>query len=89
MKPQRALIFIDGSNFYFKLKDLNLHNLLSFNFSAFANSLIGNDTLIAATYYVGAVRTDGTAKTQALFNNRRRLFAHHKNHKVSIRLDIC
>ena len=86
MKPTRALIFIDGSNFYFKLKDLNLHNLLSSNFSSFAKSLIGSNTLAAATYYVGAVRTDGTPKTQELFNSQRRLFAHLKEHKIQYSL---
>lgn len=86
MKPKRALIFIDGSNFYFKLRDLHLHHLLTFDFSAFARSLTGSDPLAAATYYVGAVRTDGTAKTQELFNNQRRLFAHLKKHDVQYSL---
>jgi hypothetical protein len=82
MKPNRALIFIDGSNFYFKLRDLQLHDLLNFDFFSFAQSLIGNNSLITATYYVGAVRTDGTAKTPELFNNQRRLFAHLRKHQV-------
>jgi len=76
MPPERASILIDGSNFYFKLRDLNLHQLLTFNFSQFATSLIGNRTLVNTTYYVGAVRTDGTAKTQHMFNHQRQLFAH-------------
>lgn len=80
MTTNRALILIDGSNFYFKLRDLQLHNLLSFNFSLFAKSLIGNNTLVSATYYVGAVRTDKTRKTQELFNNQRKLLAHLKKH---------
>jgi uncharacterized LabA/DUF88 family protein len=81
MKPHRALIFIDKSNFYFKLRDLQLHNLLKFNFSSFAKSLISSNTLVAGNYYVGAVRTDGTPKTQELFNNQRKLFAHLKRHQ--------
>jgi hypothetical protein len=32
------------------------------------------------------VRTDGTAKTQELFNNQRRLFAHLKKHQVQYSL---
>jgi hypothetical protein len=65
---------------------MRLHNLLSFNLSSFAISLIGSNTFAAATYYVGAVRTDGTPKTQELFNNQRRLFAHLKKHNVQYSL---
>jgi NYN domain len=55
---------------------VNLHHLLTFNFAQFAHSLVGTRPLLKATYYVGAVRTDGTAKTQHLFNHQRQLFAH-------------
>ena len=75
------LTLIDGSNFYFKLRDLQLHNLLNFNCLSFTKSLIGSNTLLSANYYVGAVRTDGTTKTQELFNNQRKLFAHLKSHQ--------
>ncbi len=82
MKPERVIILIDGSNFYFKLRDIRLHKLLSFDFTRFAQSLTGKDTLANATYYIGKVRTDGTAKTQELFNNQRKLLAHLRKHKV-------
>ena len=81
MKQERAIILIDGSNFYFKLRDLKLHQLLTFDFSSFARSLIGKSGLVAATYYVGKVRTDGTEKTQQLFNKQRKLLAHLKKHQ--------
>ncbi len=86
MPPERASILIDGSNFYFKLRDLNLHQLLTFNFSQFATSLIGKRALVQASYYVGAVRTDGTAKTQQLFNHQRQLFAHLRKHQYTYSL---
>ena len=74
---QKCIVLIDGSNFYFKLKDLQLHNLLSFDFSGFATKLTGEgNKLVQATYYVGKIRTDGTEKTQALFNNQRKLLTH-------------
>lgn len=69
---------IDGSNFYFKLKQIKLKNQLNFNFSLFVNSLAGKNKIVSSTYYVGAVRTDGTAKTQQMFNNQRKLLAHLK-----------
>ena len=74
----RCLILIDGSNFYFKLKDLGLQNLLKFNFSAFSKLLANEDQTVGSSYYIGAVRTDGSEKTQELFNHQRKLLAHLK-----------
>ena len=74
-KQIRCVILIDGSNFYFKLKDLKLHNLLEFGFSGFAKMLAGKDKIVSATSYVGKIRTDGTKKTQKLFDNQRKLLA--------------
>jgi hypothetical protein len=86
MTQQRAIILIDGSNFYFKLRDLSLHQLLTFDFTSFARSLIGKNKLISATYYVGKVRTDGTDKTQQQFNNQRKLLARLKQHHFTYSL---
>ncbi len=86
MKPERAIILIDGSNFYFKLRDIQLHKLLTFDFTRFAQSLTGKSTLIYATYYVGKVRTDGTEKTKRMQADQQRLFAHLRKHKYSYSL---
>jgi len=86
MKQKRCIILVDGSNFYFKLKDLKLHNLLEFNFSGFAKMLVGKQKIVEANYYIGAVRTDGTKHAQKLFNNQRRLLVHLKKHKFKYSL---
>lgn len=86
MNKERCIILIDGSNFYFKLKDLKLHHLLSFDFSGFAKLLAGKQKVVQAVYFIGKVRTDGTSKTQELFNNQRRLFAHLKKHEFTYSL---
>src|SRR5437868_13324697 len=52
MQYERAIIRVDGSNFYFKLRDLKLHQLLTFNFSDFAKAITGSRRLVSATYYV-------------------------------------
>lgn len=84
---QKCIIFIDGSNFFFKLKDLKLHNLLNFDFSSFAKMLAGEDgEVVYATYYVGKIRTDGTEKTQRLFDNQQRLLGHLKKHSFKYSL---
>ena len=86
MTKQKCIILIDGSNFYFKLKDLGLHNLLEFDFSGFAKMLAGKDKIVSITYYVGKIRTDGTEKTQRLFSNQRKLLAHLKKHNLKYSL---
>lgn len=82
MSKKRCIILIDGSNFYFKLKDLGLHNPLSFDFTNFAAKLADGYKIIHATYYIGKVRTDGTEHTQKLFNNQRKLFSYLKKHSI-------
>ena len=79
MAKKKCIVLVDGSNFYFKLRDLKLHKLLQFNFLNFAKMLSGKDEIINASYYVGAVRTDGTKKTQKMLANQQRLFSHLKN----------
>jgi 6-hydroxy-3-succinoylpyridine 3-monooxygenase len=86
MSKKRCIVLVDGSNFYFKLKDLKLHNLLGFDFTSFVNKLADNSQVISSTYYLGKVRTDGTEHTQKLFNNQRKLFAHLKKHAFSYSL---
>lgn len=86
MPSNRCIILIDGSNFYFKLKDLKLHNLLEFDFSKFALKLARKDKVIHATYYTGKIKTDGTHHTQRLFDNQRKLLAHLKKHNFSYSL---
>lgn len=53
IQQERAIILIDGSNFYFKLRDLQLSRLLEFDFLRFAQFLVGNRTLVQATYCIG------------------------------------
>ena len=86
MKQKRCYVLIDGSNFYFKLKGLKLHHLLEFDFNNFAKTLAGNGKIVRCVYYIGAVRTDGTEKTQKLFNSQRKLFAHLKKNKFEYSL---
>jgi uncharacterized LabA/DUF88 family protein len=87
MKEKRCLVIIDGSNFYFKLKDLNLHHLLAFNFSEFNAKLANKHVINMIVYYVGKIKTDGTKRTQILFDNQRKLLSHLKKHKVKYSLD--
>ena len=75
---RKCLILIDGSNFYFKLKDLKLHNLLEFDFSGFAKFLAKKDKVIESNYYVGKIRQDGTVRIDRLHANQQKLFENLK-----------
>ncbi len=80
---QKCIILIDGSNFYFKLKDLDLHRLLDFNFTKFTLHLARSYKIINTCYYVGRIRQDGTEKTQKLFDSQQKLIGKLRKHKIS------
>ncbi|MBL7078094.1 hypothetical protein ISS42_00335 [Candidatus Shapirobacteria bacterium] len=75
MNQKRCFVLIDGSNFYFKLKDLKLHNLLKFDFSGFAKILAGKDKIVKSIYHIGAVRTDGTKKASKMHADQQKLLS--------------
>ncbi|PIS15968.1 hypothetical protein COT62_00920 [Candidatus Roizmanbacteria bacterium CG09_land_8_20_14_0_10_41_9] len=86
MKQKRCFVIIDGSNFYFKLKDLELHHLINFNFSEFVQLLVGKNRFVDATYYIGKVKTDHSDKTKIMHANQQRLFAHLSKHHIKYSL---
>ncbi len=65
---ERCLVLIDGSSFYFKLKDLKLQKLLLLNFTKFVQLLSRSQKLVGVCYYIGRIRQDGSAKTKSLFD---------------------
>ncbi|MBI1982445.1 MAG: NYN domain-containing protein [Candidatus Levybacteria bacterium] len=79
---QKCIILIDGSNFYFKLKDLGLHNLLYFNFSRFVHLIARSYKVVSVCYYVGRIRQDGSAKTNKLFDGQQKLLGNLKKHGI-------
>lgn len=83
---QKCLVLVDGSNFYFKLKDLQLHNLLEFDFSGFAVFLARSAKIVGTRYYVGRVRQDGTAHADKLLANQQKLLETLKRHNFRYEL---
>lgn len=81
-KKERVIIFLDGSNFYHRLKDaeLNLKQLLGFSYKKFAEWLAHGRHIVKCVYYVGLVRKEkGNSKSEELVKNQQRLFANLKN----------
>jgi len=68
----RVFIVIDGSNFYHRLKELELKNLLNFDYEMFSQFLIRERDLVLRKYYIGAIREEmGNLKSRKLMKNQR------------------
>jgi uncharacterized LabA/DUF88 family protein len=65
---------------------LRLHHLLDFDFTTFIKFLAKNQAITEKIYYIGKIRTDGTKKTQSLFDGQRKLLAHLSKHKIKYTL---
>lgn len=77
-EEERVVIFLDGSNFYHRLKDSGsgFKQLLGFDYKAFAKWLAHGRQTIESIYYVGLVRKEaGNFKSEELVRNQQKLFA--------------
>lgn len=80
-KPQReerVVILVDGSNLYHRLKEpeIGVRNPLKFDYKAFKNWLASKRKLVAANYYVGAVREEpGNLKSKKMLAKQLKLFS--------------
>lgn len=73
--PERAVILVDGSNFYHRLRELHLAHLLTFDYAAFGKFLAGKARLLQSTYYIGVVRAKlDDQKGRQLMANQQKLF---------------
>ncbi len=83
---QLSTILIDGSNFYFKLKDLGLDNQLNFNFREFIKEITPKFRNISTTYYIGAVRTKSDFHTTKLHAKQQKLFQYLSSQNIKYSL---
>jgi len=87
-KKERVVIFLDGSNFYHRLKDpeLGFKNTLYFNYKGFAEWLANNRKIIECIYYIGLVRKEErNTKSEKLVRSQQKLFAHLKKQEWQIK----
>ena len=76
---ERIFIIIDGSNFYHRLKGLELKNLLKFDYEKFSKFLARKRKIVLKKYYIGAIRTkEGNPKSFELWKNQRKLIGQLK-----------
>lgn len=81
-KKRRVAVFIDGSNFYFKLKTLvpKKMDMINYRYLDLIKSMLYDGEQISYFgYYVGVIRADGklknSKKAQTMRTNQQRLFA--------------
>lgn len=89
---KKIFVFIDGSNFYFKLKELTSkldsnYSLLKFNFREFSEWLVGSNELVEINYYLGAVKQrKGDVKSEKMYADQQRLFRKLQKQNVVVTL---
>lgn len=89
---KRTFVFIDGGNFYFKLKDLTSRlddklRLLNFQFREFAEWLVAPNELVEIRYYVGAVkRQSNNEKSEKMYANQQKLIGRLQQQRIFITL---
>ena len=89
---KRTFVFIDGNNFYFKLKELTSKldgrfSLLDFNFRKFSECLVKPDNLIEIRYYIGAVRRQANnEKSERMYADQQRLLRRLQRQNITVTL---
>ena len=92
---KKAIVFIDGSNWYHKLKHLlatpqpdgtcSLRPPIDFDVRGFATNLVAPDTLVEIRYYIGKVRRiRGDAKSEMLYANQQKLLRFLQTQHVTL-----
>lgn len=73
----KIAVFIDGSNFYSKLKELKIKHTSQFDYNGFILSLTKGTKPMYVGYYVGQVRKEkNNPKSELLYSHQQKLFAH-------------
>ncbi len=89
---KKIFVFIDGSNFYFKLKELNLKlnsrfNLLDFRFRDFSEWLVKPNELAEIRYYLGAIKQErNNPKSTILYANQQKLIRKLQRQNIIVTL---
>ncbi len=87
---KKAFVFIDGSNFYFKLKELSLkfdskYSLIDFDFRKFAEWLVQPNELLEIRYYLGAIKRErNNPKSEKLYSDQQRLIGKLQQQNITI-----
>ena len=77
MTKEQVCVYIDGSNFYNRLKETGLiSNDKRFDYSAFVKNLVGQRNCVSKRYYVGIISNfDNSAKSQKMVKNQQKFLS--------------
>lgn len=81
----RAVLFIDGNNWYHSLSELGVADLGRLNYARISEKLVSPRDWVGTRYYIGQVQQKGNTR---LYADQRRFLAHLKatDHRVSVHL---
>jgi len=88
MSKERVAIYIDGSNFYHYLKDkeISFPEGVAFDYSAFAEYIVGDRGLVSKRYYTGIFRNlDDTKKSKQLVRGQQKFLSKLQNEGFAIK----
>ncbi len=73
-EKKRIFIQIDGSNFYHRLKELGLKNLLALNYEKLLEPILAEKgKVVLKKYYIGAIKEkEGDMQSKKLMKNQRK-----------------
>lgn len=85
-KKEKVAIYIDGSNLYYKLKDLKIENTTEFDYKGLSDFLARNRDITSYRYYVGVVRVkDENKKATKMRINQQKLFSNLEKQNFTIK----
>jgi uncharacterized LabA/DUF88 family protein len=64
-QPDRAIVLVDGNNWYHSLSNSGVSNQGALNFAKISRKVVGPRTWVATRYYVGQVQQTGNADLYA------------------------
>ena len=89
-EAKKTIVFVDGSNWYHKLRILlsgqsQIKPPLNFDLRSFSKSLVSPDALVEIRYYIGKIkRRRGDRQSEKLYANQQRLIGFLQNHNIRI-----
>ena len=84
---EKVILLLDGSNFYHRLKELEIEDLLSFNYQKFTEWLAEEQRIVEREYFIGAIREEiGNLKSKELMSAQTKLFTNLKKQNWKILL---
>jgi hypothetical protein len=83
--PDRAILFIDGNNWYHSLKDVGVADLMLLDYRLISRKLVGPREWVATRYYVGRVPQTEDAQ---IYSDQRRFLSRLQatDHRISTHL---